>query len=1381
MRWSQHDSTMIDRGGGAWHSGHLNDVLVQASGLILAADTGGVWQAPWLGTPRAVSDLQGPNLSSLAQGPDGVDHVYAAGGMGLAFPAPSIVARSVADVDVFAVGPDHALWWFSLTGGAWQAPQLLGGDILNAVCVTREGRRMDVFAVGFDRGLYHKWYDGASWYPANAPYEPLGGVIAASPAAVNAGAGQIHVIVLGTDSALWHKWWDGARWQPTSTGFNRLGGSFVGAPVVVRTGAGRFAVLGVNRADNSLCAARWDGAQWVGGPGAFDSLGGHLLGPPRVASLGNGSIDVVALLSPSTPNYQHYDGSRWLPAWEQFGEVGAVALAVARPGPARLDVIAARADGNLQHMARISGAWSPGRFSCRPTPAWASGQPDLAASPEGTLHLAWDLRGGLYHTMWQNTEAGPTNGGEALPSVVIDALSVSDVTTAAPLQHWINPLLPLAAGAVHDVLVQESQRRIIVAAEHGVWWSPIPAAASAASGYRWRRANGLPDVGYSGLAQGPGDRIIAAAWGVDIGRGGHGLFYGDFSSGGLTFQRANVQGIDTRYMTRVSVASCAHNLETAYAVACDIYPIRQNNDRWMSWIDRPSVVSRSAGRVDLFVRSFDASLTRGAWDGRTWTWEDVGGVFPKTPVAVASSDNRMDVIGVGMDRAIWHNAWDGTRWSGWYSVGVGPTGGAVGAPAACGRRDGPLSLHFFFTSVDGDVWHAHLTDSGWEGGAGRFEEMGSGFTGALAATCLPVSGQVHIVAIGQNGQLYHKYTPDGRTWLPSLLAWDPLGPLQVREPSLVATGSNQVDVFGLGPDGEIVHKRWNGSWAPAGDYNNLDGVSWFGPTAVADIGGMVDVYVRGMDDQVWVNSSSTSGASPAFAGWQPLGGNALGSPAGAIQSAPAVAVANPGQRDVFGLVANDGGTPAQLWHLATGPGIPQQWMPRPANYNSGALTTLHPTLSVCTVLVSTTGGLSWREARSAVPAAPHHRDLGTLAGNQGQYNNTIAVHPDDPSYVAFGWRSSGAFISRDAGDTWAIPADATHLHGDVHRVRFAPGGRRLYVCSDGGLAWTDDDGRSWASPVNQHLPTLQHYQFSVAGLPTGRVAAALQDNGIVVLDGAGAWQEILGGDGETVLFLRSGQLLFTNFDVVSCRYGSDGVVPITVAAPGSPTSGGLQVGGISSVNSPQFVNALGQKMFAVAWAGTKLFGLFSDTGGGAIHWEFLTQADTGLGNITAASSGSGRSIFLGFERGAIARFVPPQPPTGASLTRMAILPPPGGPGYVQRIFMIDNGRGFALSNRGNNGFVLRLSGDAWRPVMHGLPVESFSGLAIDWTTSPQTVYVATDSRVYRSSDDGDSWLAVASGLPIRTHITDLDFSTGDSGRRLYAATYGRSIWSATPD
>src|SRR5262249_24492389 len=256
------------------------------------ADTGNVWRAPFTGAPEVLSDFVAPNLTCLAQGPDGPQHVFAGGGAAWSFPAPTIVAGASGDADVVAVGPDRAPLAFARRGGGRQPPQLLGGDILHRVCVAADGAgRIDVFAVGFDKALYHKWYDGATWLPTTQPYEPLGGQFAASPAAVHVGGGQLHILLLGTDAALYHIWWDGSRWHPAAPPFppgggDRVGANCTGTPVVVRTAPGQFAVLCVSLADHSLQVKRWNGTAWVEGSGVFTPLGGPILGLPRVTSAG---------------------------------------------------------------------------------------------------------------------------------------------------------------------------------------------------------------------------------------------------------------------------------------------------------------------------------------------------------------------------------------------------------------------------------------------------------------------------------------------------------------------------------------------------------------------------------------------------------------------------------------------------------------------------------------------------------------------------------------------------------------------------------------------------------------------------------------------------------------------------------------------------------------------------------------------------------------------------------------------------------------------------------------------------------------------------------------------------------------------------------------
>src|SRR5260221_14737801 len=77
--WPPHTESSPD----PWNAGHMNDVLMQASGaLIAAADSGGVWLIPGDGSlPTCVSDdWEHSRFESLAFGPDSEEtHVYAGG------------------------------------------------------------------------------------------------------------------------------------------------------------------------------------------------------------------------------------------------------------------------------------------------------------------------------------------------------------------------------------------------------------------------------------------------------------------------------------------------------------------------------------------------------------------------------------------------------------------------------------------------------------------------------------------------------------------------------------------------------------------------------------------------------------------------------------------------------------------------------------------------------------------------------------------------------------------------------------------------------------------------------------------------------------------------------------------------------------------------------------------------------------------------------------------------------------------------------------------------------------------------------------------------------------------------------------------------------
>jgi hypothetical protein len=82
VHWHQADLLTIQMSDkdDAWHAGHINAILKlePESGMLVAADTGGVWAITRVGQAIPLSDTWAAvYMTSLAAGPDGSRHVYA--------------------------------------------------------------------------------------------------------------------------------------------------------------------------------------------------------------------------------------------------------------------------------------------------------------------------------------------------------------------------------------------------------------------------------------------------------------------------------------------------------------------------------------------------------------------------------------------------------------------------------------------------------------------------------------------------------------------------------------------------------------------------------------------------------------------------------------------------------------------------------------------------------------------------------------------------------------------------------------------------------------------------------------------------------------------------------------------------------------------------------------------------------------------------------------------------------------------------------------------------------------------------------------------------------------------------------------------------------
>ena len=131
--------------------------------------------------------------------------------------------------------------------------------------------------------------------------------------------------------------------------------------------------------------------------------------------------------------------------------------------------------------------------------------------------------------------------------------------------------------------------------------------------------------------------------------------------------------------------------------------------------------------------------------------------------------------------------------------------------------------------------------------------------------------------------------------------------------------------------------------------------------------------------------------------------------------------------------------------------------------------------------------------KSAAPISPPKA--------RAAYNNTIAVHPEDPDTVVCGLND--IHITRDGGATWlrashwdADEGTPEYVHADQHAI-VLPGGNLIYAANDGGVAFSEDMGETWSTRV-RGLVTTMFYDIDVAPA-NGRIfGGGAQDNGSLV-------------------------------------------------------------------------------------------------------------------------------------------------------------------------------------------------------------------------------------------------------------------------------------------
>ena len=357
----------------------------------------------------------------------------------------------------------------------------------------------------------------------------------------------------------------------------------------------------------------------------------------------------------------------------------------------------------------------------------------------------------------------------------------------------------------------------------------------------------------------------------------------------------------------------------------------------------------------------------------------------------------------------------------------------------------------------------------------------------------------------------------------------------------------------------------------------------------------------------------------------------------------------------------------------------------------------------------------------------------------------------------------------------------THPHADQHAMAWDPKvANRVYLGNDGGLYRSDTNGTLNSWKFAKYQPFSQQYTIDVAEQDPTRIVAGLQDNGVIKSWGGkdGAWPSYHGGDGERSLIKPDNK----NFLYGCHQYGECTVHP---------------TGGSGEDITRKIVSQRRNWTMPIEFDPEDTKTVY--TGG-----EFLERSTDDAGTFRPISpdltNGPGREANPLFRNyGTLTTIAP----AGKSKKTIYVgtddgnlwVGDPDSPTSFKKLADPDLPKAWITRvevNRANpkiayvtySGFrsgddaayILRTrdGGTTWDNITGDLPKAPLN----DVNLVGDALFVASDLGVFVSRDDGRSWYKVGSNLPL-TPIFELRYHAGTN--RLFAGTFGRSIWSIALD
>ena len=417
-----------------------------------------------------------------------------------------------------------------------------------------------------------------------------------------------------------------------------------------------------------------------------------------------------------------------------------------------------------------------------------------------------------------------------------------------------------------------------------------------------------------------------------------------------------------------------------------------------------------------------------------------------------------------------------------------------------------------------------------------------------------------------------------------------------------------------------------------------------------------------------------------------------------------------------------------------------------------------------TLFRSTNGGTSFTAMKDNLSPFLTGYTNSSADPGQGDYNTGLGVDRTNRNIVYF--VAHNVWKSTDGGGTWTqLTVWYDKVHTDMHQVTVSPyNTSQLWNMNDGGVWLSTDGGNTW-SPKSDGLYGYEIYHGSCSPTRRDMMSIGTQDNG-ELYGNTTTWYTNRGGDWQShgVFDYRSNSSMVYYFlpDWGTVQLPQRRLVTGSAAAYGLPVS----VTDFSDITFHRSNTNLAFVGDTVVWRTTNLSATTPT-------WTSIFNTNVKIMKMHVHFADPNRLYIITADQKI--HFSINALSTAPTFTTVVL---PNATSTESHITTIKTNLNTVYITTNSKVYRSADNGATWSNITYNLPATNHMEIIADeYYSATELVFVATGGSVYYKTANATSWTLYSTDLPSRTSIVDMSiYNDSTSNTLLRVFTYGRGVW-----